>query len=252
MTMLAGKRVLVLGGSKGLGLASAREMLRAGASVAIAARNAGPLAEAAAELAPLGPVLALPCDATDEGAVGAAFARAAETFGGLDTVVVSAGRSMVGDAEELRHADFLAVLGDNLSPLFLAAKVFPRHCAPEGGSLIAFSSVFGVVGYPKRVAYTAAKAAMIGMVRSIALDLAPRNIRVNAISPSLVLTPQSRAIIAAAPDPAAALASRVAQHPLGRAGEEHEIGSLVTFLASDGAAWITGQNYIVDGGLSVA
>jgi NAD(P)-dependent dehydrogenase (short-subunit alcohol dehydrogenase family) len=252
MSMLAGKRVLVLGGSKGLGLASARDMLRSGAAVAIAARSAGPLAEAEAELASLGRVVAIRCNATDEGDVGQAFASAVEALGGLDTVVVSAGRSMVGDAEELPHADFLAVLGDNLSPLFLAAKIFPRHCAPEGGSLIAFSSVFGVVGYPKRVAYAAAKAAMIGMVRSIALDLAPRNIRVNAISPSLVLTPQSRAIIAAAPDPAAALASRVAQHPLGRAGEEHEIGSLVAFLASDGAAWITGQNYIVDGGLSAA
>lgn len=252
MSMLAGKRVLVLGGSKGLGLASAREMLRSGAAVAIAARSAGPLADAEAELAPLGRVVAIRCNATDEGEVGRAFAEATRALGGLDTVVVSAGRSMVGDAEELPHADFLSVLNDNLSPLFLAAKMFPRHCAPEGGSLIAFSSVFGVVGYPKRVAYAGAKAAMIGMVRSIALDLAPRNIRVNAISPSLVLTPQSRAIIAAAPDPAAALASRVAQHPLGRAGEEHEIGSLVAFLASDGAAWITGQNYIADGGLSVA
>lgn len=252
MTMLAGKRVLILGGSKGLGLAAAREMLGAGASVAIAARSAGPLAEAARELAPLGAVETMPCDATIEADVARTMHRAADAFGGLDTVVVSAGRSMVGDAEDLPHADFLAVLDDNLSPLFLAAKCFPRHCAPEGGSLIAFSSVFGVVGYPRRVAYSAAKAAMIGMVRSMALDLAPRNIRVNAISPSLVMTPQSRAILAAAPDPEAALAARVAQHPLGRAGTEHEIGSLVAFLASDGAAWITGQNYIADGGLTVA
>ena len=252
MAMLDGKRVLILGGSKGLGLAAAREMLKAGASVAIAARSAGPLDDAARTIDPLGRIVAIACDATSEADVGRAMQGAADALGGLDTVVVSAGRSMVGDAEELAHADFLAVLNDNLSPLFLAAKFFPRHCAPEGGSLIAFSSVFGVVGYPRRVAYSAGKAAMIGMVRSIALDLAPRNIRVNAISPSLVMTPQSRAILAAAPDPVAALASRVAQHPLGRAGEEHEVGSLVAFLASDGAAWITGQNYIVDGGLTVA
>ena len=248
--MLDGKRVLILGGSKGLGLAAAREMLKAGAAVAIAARSAGPLAEATAELAPLGRVVAIACDATSEADVGRAMQGAADALGGLDTVVVSAGRSMVGDAEELAHADFLAVLNDNLSPLFLAAKVFPRHCAPGGGSLIAFSSVFGVVGYPRRVAYTAGKAAMIGMVRSIALDLAPRNIRVNAISPSLVMTPQSRAIIASAPDPVAALASRVAQHPLGRAGEEHEVGSLVAFLASERSGYTSGVIYTVDGGMS--
>lgn len=252
MKALVGKRVLVLGGSKGLGLAAAREMLRAGASVAIAARSPGPLADAARELAALGPVETIACDATVDGDVALTMRRASEAFGGLDTVVVSAGRSMVGDAEDLPHADFLSVLNDNLSPFFLAAKYFPRHCDHRGGSLIAFSSVFGVVGYPKRVAYSAAKAAMIGMARSIALDLAPRNIRVNAVSPSLVMTPQSRAILAAAPDPEAALAARVAQHPLGRAGTEHEVGSLVVFLASDGAAWITGQNYVADGGLSVA
>lgn len=251
MNTLADKRVLILGGSKGLGLAAAREMLGAGASVAIAARGSGPLADAAKELVPLGRVETVACDATVEVDVARAMCHAADALGGLNTVVVSAGRSRVGDAEELPHADFLAVLHDNLSPLFLAAKCFPRYCAAEGGSLIAFSSVFGVIGYPKRVAYSAAKAAMIGMVRSIALDLAPRNIRVNAISPSLVMTPQSRAILAAATDPEAALVARLAQHPLQRAGSEYEIGSLVAFLASDGAAWITGQNYIADGGLSV-
>lgn len=251
-TALDGKRVLVLGGSKGLGLAAAREMAKAGARIAIAARGADALREAANTLRAIAPVEAIVCDATREADVMHAAEAAAVALGGLDTMVVSAGRSIIGDAEALPHADFLSVLNDNLSPHFLAAKVFPRQCPAEGGSLIAFSSVFGVIGYPQRVAYAAAKAAILGMVRSIALDLAPRNIRVNAISPSLVLTPQSRAILAAAPDPEAALAARVAPHPLGRAGEEHEIGALVAFLASDGAAWITGQNYIVDGGLSIA
>src|SRR3546814_615454 len=101
-----------------------------------------------------------------------------------------------------------------------------------------------------RSAYSAAKAGQIGMVRSLAMDFAPYNVRVNAISPSLVLTDYAKSVIAKEVDSDAALQRRTAAHPLGRLGQPEEIGAAAVYLASRDAAWITGQNLVIDGGLT--
>ena len=107
------------------------------------------------------------------------------------------------------------------------------------------------VPQPERVAYCSAKAAVVGMVRQMALDLAPRKVRVNAVSPSLVPTELSLGAIARAPDPQAMLAARIRSHPLGRIGTPEEIGQAVAWLCGDEAGWVTGQDFVMDGGLSL-
>jgi len=103
----------------------------------------------------------------------------------------------------------------------------------------------------ERVAYCTSKAGILGMTRAVALDLTDKGVRVNAISPSLVLTELARDILSREHDPAATLACREAQHPLGRLGRPEEIGAATVYLASDASTWVTGQNLIMDGGLSV-
>jgi len=244
------RRALVIGGGTGLGLASAAALAAEGARVAISGRRADVLEAALASLPGTGHC-ALPGDARSEDEMTRVADAAAAAFGGLDAVVVSAGNSAIGTAETMPLAAFLDMVRDNLAPPFLAAKCTPRHFPAEGGAMVLIASVFGVVGYPERVAYSTAKAGVIGMVRALALDLAPRRIRVNAVSPSLVLTPLARAVMAREPDPAATLARRAAQHPIGRLGEPQDVAAMVAHLCSDRGSWITGQNMVIDGGLSV-
>jgi NAD(P)-dependent dehydrogenase (short-subunit alcohol dehydrogenase family) len=248
----ARRKALVIGGGTGLGLACAQTLAVAGASVTICGRRRAVLDDALPSLPGPGPHHLAVCDATDEHQFGTVVEAAAATMGGLDTMVVSAGRSAIGSAAAMPYPAFLDMLRDNMAPLFLAAKFAERHFGERGGAIVAIASVFGVVGYRERVAYCAAKAGEIGMVRALALDLAPRGIRVNAVSPSLVLTPLARSVLAGEKDPAATLARREAEHPLGRLGRPDDVGAMVAHLCADTGSWITGQNFVVDGGLSIA
>ena len=118
-------------------------------------------------------------------------------------------------------------------------------------SQILIASVVATAAMKERVAYCTSKAGILGMTRAVALDLADKGVRVNAISPSLVLTELARDILSREHDPTATLARREAQHPLGRLGRPEEIGAATVYLASDASTWVTGQNLIMDGGLSV-
>jgi len=245
-------KALVIGGGTGLGLACAQAFAAAGASVVISGRRRMVLEGALPSLSGQGRHGVAVGDATDERQFGAVVETAASVMGGLDTIVVSAGRSAIGSAVSMPYPVFLDMLRDNMAPLFLSAKFAERHFGEAGGALVAIASVFGVVGYRERVAYCAAKAGEIGMVRALALDLAPRRIRVNAVSPSLILTPLAKSVMAAEIDPAATLGRRTAEHPIGRLGTAEDVASMVVHLCSERGSWITGQNFIIDGGLSVA
>jgi len=113
------------------------------------------------------------------------------------------------------------------------------------------ASVVATTAMKERVAYCTSKAGVLGMTRAMALDFAEHRVRVNAVSPSLVLTDLAREILSKEANPAATLARRQAQHPLGRLGEPEEIASAAIYLASEESAWMTGQNLIIDGGLSI-
>ena len=137
-------------------------------------------------------------------------------------------------------------------PVFLYAKAAVPHIAVSGGSICAIASITASMPQAERLAYCGAKAAVVGMVRQMALDLAPSQIRVNSVSPSLILTELSLGAIAKSSNPEALLAARVRSHPIGRIGTAEEVGQTVAWLCSESASWITGQDLVMDGGLSIS
>ncbi|WP_119461093.1 SDR family oxidoreductase [Rhodospirillaceae bacterium SYSU D60014] len=248
---LAGLTALIYGGGSGLGLASAQAMLDEGAQIVLSGRSADRLRQATDRLQPRQRVVAIAGDATKEEEADWITRKSIEAFGHLDALLVSSGRTATGSVFDATLEEFLDVIHVNLLCLFLAAK----HAAPylkrsDNGSITAIASISGTVGIPGRAAYSAAKAGQIGMVRSLAMDFAPYNVRVNAISPSLVLTDYAKSVIAKEVDSDAVLQRRTAAHPLGRLGQPEEIGAAAVYLASRDAAWITGQNLVIDGGLT--
>ena len=249
---MAGKRALVYGGGTGLGHACARAMLESGARVFITGRRREKLEETARDLGGRGSIGFLEGDFTKESNVARVTEAAVAFLGGLDSLVVSAGRSAIGSILEASLDQFEEILNVNLTGPFLAVRAAAPHLvAAAPSSVILIASVVATTPMKERVAYCTSKAGIIGMTRAIALDLADKRVRVNAISPSLVLTELSREILSRERDPAATLARREAQHPLGRLGKPEEIGAAAVYLASEAGAWMTGQNLIIDGGLSL-
>ncbi len=248
-----GRRALVIGGSSGIGFASAAALLQAGASLFISSRSPGRLARAASELQHPGLVGWAAGDATKPDDVSRIVSAATDFLGGLDILVVSAGTSDVQSVFTVTPTGFDRVIAANINPLYLSAHHAASHLAASGrGSVIAMSSVYGVIGVAERVSYSAAKAGIIGMVRSMALDFAPHKVRVNAISPGVIETELFFATLRREADPEQMLAKRRAMHPIGRTGKPEEVAAVVLLLASDAGGFITGQNIVVDGGLTIA
>lgn len=248
---LAGLTALIYGGGSGLGLACAAAMLDEGAQVVLSGRSADRLSQAMGRLQPRQRVAMAAGDATREEDTDRISREAVAAFGGIDTVLVSSGRTAIGSVFDASLEEFLDVVQVNLLCLFLAARqAAPYLKRSDNGSITVIASISGVVGVPGRAAYSAAKAGQIGMVRSLAMDFAPHKVRVNAISPSLVLTDYAKAVIAHESEPEAVLRRRIEAHPLGRLGLPEEIGAAAAYLASRDAAWVTGQNLIIDGGLT--
>ncbi|WP_075222646.1 SDR family NAD(P)-dependent oxidoreductase [Acuticoccus yangtzensis] len=242
-------RALIVGGGTGLGLGSAVALAAAGGRVFLTGRRAGPLDEAAATL---GSACAgtMTGDATNEEDVAKVVDAAAAALGGIDTLVVSSGITAVGSVVDAKLADVRRVLDTNILPSFLFTRAVVPHMT-DGGAVILVASIAGTVPHAERVAYGSSKAAVIGMAKQMALDLAPRRIRVNAVSPSLVLTDMSRGAIAASADPERTLTEREGRHPIGRLGTAEDVGAMVAYLAGPNGGWITGQDLQLDGGLSL-
>jgi NAD(P)-dependent dehydrogenase (short-subunit alcohol dehydrogenase family) len=248
---LRGKRALVYGGGTGLGFACAAAMAEEGATVFLSGRRREKLA-AAVERLPKGAKAGFePGDATLEADVQRVTKAAVAFLGGLDTLVISAGTSGITPILTASLAEFRAICDANLTSTFLACRYGAPHMVAGGsGSIIAISSVFGLVGTVERVGYCASKHGVIGLVRAAALDLAARNVRVNALCPGFVETELALEIASRAPDPAAALHQRRTMHPMPRSGLAEEIAEAAVYLASDRAAWTTGQAIAVDGGFT--
>jgi len=251
--MLAGKRALIYGGGTGIGYGCAHTFLENGASVFISGRRRDKLEEAKGKLSAAGKVGFQEGDAAAEEDVERVTRKAAEFLGGIDTLIVSAGRSHIGSILTCKPADFDDVQRTNLRAPFLAARAAAPHLI-EGApaAIILLASVVATAAMKDRVAYITSKHGVVGMARSMALDLADKGVRVNAISPSLILTEMTRGIMARESDPAATMARREGQHPVGRLGRTEDIGSLAVYLASDASSWMTGQDLVIDGGLTLA
>ena len=255
---IEGKNVLVTGGSSGIGQAIAVRFAEYGANVAINyLRQPEEAAETEEQVqACVGKVqregvkdVLVQGDVSNEDDVVRMVADAVEGLGGIDILVNNAGIQISRPTEELSSADFDRVLAVNLRGSFLCAREAIRHFLSEDkpGSIVNISSVHQLIPKPGYLGYSASKGGMQNLTRTLALEYAGRGIRVNGIGPGATVTPINRAWI---DDPEKR--RQVEEHiPMQRAGDSDEMAGVTAFLASDDAAYITGQTIFVDGGLTL-
>jgi 3-oxoacyl-[acyl-carrier protein] reductase len=247
---LRGRRALITGGSRGIGLAVAEALAAEGAAVGLVARDAGGLAAAAERLGPQGvPVATAVADVTDTPGLKRAVDDIATALGGLDHLVANAGGTVGrGNLTSAGDDDFTATFALNAGHAAeLIRAGLPHLRAAGGGSVVIISSITGMRPAP-RTAYAAAKAAEIQLAATAAQELAPAGIRVNAVSPGSIMFPGGGWDTFQRENPEDFAAFLASQFPSGRLGRPEEVADVVTFLLSKRSSWITGANIAVDGG----
>ena len=242
---LTGRVAIVTGGTRGIGRAIARVLATDGASVALTGRDAGRVAEAVRALEERGgQVLGLVAELGRGEDVQRMVAETQERFGRIDLLVNNAGITRDGLLIRMKDADWDEVLGVNLRAAFQATRAAARVMARQrSGRIVNITSAAGAMGTAGQANYSAAKAGLIGLTKSAARELAHWGILVNAVAPGLIETDMSASLSGEIRE------TYIAQVPLKRMGTPDEVAEVVRFLASDGAAYITGQVIHVNGGL---
>ena len=241
---LTGKVAFVTGSTRGIGHAIAVMLHQAGAKVAIVGRDAARAAEVAGALGP--GTVGVGCDVADAGQLEAAIAQAEQALGPIDILVNNAGLTRDNIMLRLSEADWDAVLDANLKGAFLAMRAVTKGMMKRrSGRIINIASVVGLTGNKGQANYAASKAGLIGFTKAIAKEYASRNILVNCVAPGFVETDMTGGL------PVEARASLLQQIALGRLGRPEDIAGAVLFLASDLAAYVTGQVLVVDGGMVI-
>jgi 3-oxoacyl-[acyl-carrier protein] reductase len=240
--VLTVQKVLVIGGSGGIGAAVARQIVAGGGQVFLAGRNTEKLTATAAELGASWTAV----EATDAAAVDACADAATEALGGLTGITNCVGSILLKPAHLTQPEEWQATLAANLTTAFNTVRTAGRLLKASGGSVVLLSSAAARIGLANHEAVAAAKAGVIGLTLSAAATYARAKIRFNAVAPGLVRTPLSAGLLA---NELAEKAS-VAMHPLGRLGEPEDVARAICWLLDPQNSWVTGQVLGVDGGLA--
>lgn len=244
--MVQGKNVLVTGASRGIGKSIALELASKGANVAVNYAGSEERAQAVVEeIEKLGvKSFKIQADVSKEADVKAMIKEVINQFSGLDILVNNAGITKDNLLMRMKEDEFDQVIDINLKGVFLCTKAVTRHMMKQrAGKIINVASIVGVSGNPGQANYVAAKAGVIGMTKSVAQELASRNIIVNAVAPGFISTDMTDALTQEQQE---AILSRI---PLAKLGTPEDVANVVRFLASDDANYITGQTIHIDGGM---
>ena len=243
----AGRTVVVTGAGNGIGAACARLFGASGANVALWDRDDAPALAIASEIDPSEErARALHCDVARSADVASALAATLVAFGHVDILINNAGIFRAADFLDIREEDWDAVLDVNLKGAFLVGQAVAREMARTGGgAIVNISSVNGVTAIPSIASYNASKGGIDQLTRAMALSLADKGIRVNAVAPGTIATELARKAVLGSEEAKARIMSRT---PLRRLGDPDEIAAVCAFLASDAASYMTGEIVYVDGG----
>ncbi len=244
MFNLSGKVALVTGATGGIGLAIAKALHQQGATVALSGRRVEQLEALKAELGERAEIF--PADLADTASVDALVPAVEKALGGLDILVNNAGITRDNLFMRMKDAEWDAILRVNLTGAFRLARASLRGMMKKRwGRIVSITSVVGVTGNPGQGNYAAAKAGLIGMSKSLAAEVASRNITVNCVAPGFIATAMTGALT---DDQKAQIAQRI---PAGRMGSAEEIAAAVVYLASEEAAYVTGATLHVNGGMAM-
>ena len=245
MSSLAGKVSVVTGASRGIGRAIAKALAQRGATVVLAARDEGKLAEVVREIeAAGGKAFPVSMNVADPESIAGAFARVLETQGRIDHLINNAGITRDNLLLRMKPEEWQDVMATNLTGVFLCTQAVLRPMLKQraGGRIVNVTSVVGLMGNAGQANYAASKAGLLGFTKSVAREVASRGITVNAVAPGFIETDMTHAMTDQAKE------SVLGSIPLGRVGQPEEIAAAVAFLVSEEAGYITGQVLGVDGG----
>jgi NAD(P)-dependent dehydrogenase (short-subunit alcohol dehydrogenase family) len=249
MNDLLGRRAIVSGAARGIGLAIATRLVEGGARVALTDINGEGARAAASELG--NGCIGVTCDVRSSDDVQTAVDTVVEAFGGLDLLVNNAGIEIAKSITELTDEEFTRILDINVVGTFRFTKAaVPAMAASGGGAIVNLASVAGTAGGPLLSAYCASKGAVVRFTESAAIELRPAGIRVNAVCPGIVQTEMADRLAAPIEAIAPMNFDELIHLKQGRFGTPAEVAETVAFLASDGARFVNGSHYLIDGGLT--